>query len=243
MEKGITSAVHSTLFQAILATAFIHIRTNFARLTKLNNDVLHVNFTRRLSDFSMVPSSPLFLPTFPAPAVTLPQSLTNTGVVDMKNLKCCICKMDWQRVAHVRVRECVCVCVQVCVCLHNFIDGNNKCCQRLRQQRGQRGEPCGWAATAAEVSSAKWIAYLYKFQFQIRDDGDDDDGGSGSGRCCIIQLNLLKTKEATLQQTKQQQQQQQREQCCGKSAHASGKNGKKINRKTKKQIAIQNFHF
>jgi len=39
-----------SLFLCIFATAcavFIH--TNFARLTTLNNDVLHVNFTRRLA--------------------------------------------------------------------------------------------------------------------------------------------------------------------------------------------------
>jgi len=34
-------------FFATACAAFIH--TNFARLTTLNNDVLHVNFTRRLA--------------------------------------------------------------------------------------------------------------------------------------------------------------------------------------------------
>jgi len=52
--KKQTEIIISTLLRfsvlCIFATAcavFIH--TNFARLTTLNNDVLHVNFTRRLA--------------------------------------------------------------------------------------------------------------------------------------------------------------------------------------------------
>jgi len=143
-----------SLFCVFLPLLVLHsfIHTNFARLTTLNNDVLHVNFTRRLTaSLADWLKANARMPKWrnDRPTEWLSDWLfgRRSGCLGSmkwgKNLKCCICKTGS-------------MCASVCVCARVYIT-------LLMATINAAG--WGSSTAKAQLKSASCIAYLYKFKF------------------------------------------------------------------------------